>query len=106
MSSASIPGLLTVADAAQALDRSTEQVRRYLREGRLKGRRLGGQWFIDEKALSDFREALTVSSTWADRLKLASNLKPLDGVIAIGHGGGSNIAEGKDAYRRSAWWRR
>jgi hypothetical protein len=27
-------------------------------------------------------------------------------VIGIGHGGGSNIAQGKDAYRRSFWWRR
>jgi excisionase family DNA binding protein len=106
MSSASIPGLLTVADAAAALDRSTEQVRRYLREGRLKGRRLGGQWFIDEKALNDFRQALHETSNWADRLKPASSLKPLDTVIGVGHGGGSNIAEGKDAYRRSAWWRR
>ena len=58
MTSVSIPGLLTVADAAQQLDRSTEQVRRYLREGRLRGRRLGGQWFIEESALTSFLEAL------------------------------------------------
>jgi Helix-turn-helix domain len=106
MASVSIPGLLTVADAAHALDRSTEQVRRYLREGRLKGRRLGGQWFIDEKALTDFRQSLTESTTWMDRVKPAAALHALDGVVGIGHGGGSNIAEGKDAYRRSAWWRR
>ena len=46
--------LLTVADAAVFLDRSTEQVRRYLREGRLDGRRIGGQWFIDRQALRAF----------------------------------------------------
>ena len=40
-------GLITVADTAKLLGRSTEQVRRYLREGELPGRRLGGQWFID-----------------------------------------------------------
>ncbi|HQY29887.1 MAG TPA: helix-turn-helix domain-containing protein [Thermomicrobiales bacterium] len=106
MSSVNIPGLLTVADAAQVLDRSTEQVRRYLREGRLKGRRLGGQWFIDDKALDAFRQEMTEANVWTDRLKPASAIGALDAVVGIGHGGGSNIAEGKDAYRRSAWWRR
>lgn len=106
MTAPAIPGLLTVADAAAALDRSTEQVRRYLREGRLRGRRLGGQWFIEEAALTTFREALNDQSSYLDKLKPAAQSQPLDGVIAIGHGGGSNIAEGKDAYRRSSWWRR
>jgi excisionase family DNA binding protein len=106
MTAVNIPGLLTVADAAQQLERSTEQVRRYLREGRLSGRRLGGQWFIEEKALASFRQSLTESSSWLDRVKPASTIRALDDVVGIGHGGGSNIAEGKDAYRRSAWWRR
>ena len=106
MSSVNIPGLLTVADAANELDRSTEQVRRYLREGRLRGRRFGGQWFIEESALAAFREALNDQSTYLDKLRPAEQIKPLDAVIAIGHGGGSNIAEGKDSYRRSSWWRR
>jgi hypothetical protein len=87
------------------LDRSTEQVRRYLREGRLRGRRLGGQWFIEESALTSFREALNDQSSWLDKIRPASAVNPLDTVIAIGHGGG-NIADGKDAYRRSSWWRR
>jgi excisionase family DNA binding protein len=106
MSSVNIPGLLTVADAANELDRSTEQVRRYLREGRLRGRRFGGQWFIEESALATFREALNDQSTYLDKLRPAEQIKPLDAVIGIGHGGGSNIAEGKDSYRRSSWWRR
>jgi hypothetical protein len=39
------------------LGRSTEQVRRYLREGKLPGRRIGGQWFIREPvALYQARE--------------------------------------------------
>src|SRR5713226_5615013 len=46
---------LTVADAARRLDRSIEQVRRYLREGRLAGRRIGQQWFIEETALASWR---------------------------------------------------
>lgn len=44
-------GLLTVAETAKRLNRSTEQVRRYLREGKLKGQRIGSQWFIEEAAL-------------------------------------------------------
>jgi excisionase family DNA binding protein len=41
--------MITVHEAARRLNRSTEQVRRYLREGKLRGRRIGGQWFIDEQ---------------------------------------------------------
>ncbi len=43
--------MLTVSEAARRLGRSIEQVRRYLREGKLPGRRIGQQWFIDESAL-------------------------------------------------------
>ena len=44
-------GFITVPEAAQRLSRSTEQVRRYLREGKLAGRRIGNQWFIRESAV-------------------------------------------------------
>jgi len=106
MTAVSIPGLLTVVDAARELGRSTEQVRRYLREGRLNGRRLGGQWFIEEAALTAFREALSDQSGYLDSIRPAGQIRALDAVIGIGHGGGNNIGEGKDAYRRSSWWRR
>ena len=46
-----LAGHITVNEAARRMGRSTEQVRRYLREGRLPGRRIGGQWFIRETAL-------------------------------------------------------
>src|SRR3972149_5792566 len=45
-------GMITVAEAARHLGRSIEQVRRYLREGKLQGQRIGNQWFIPEEALS------------------------------------------------------
>jgi excisionase family DNA binding protein len=48
----STDGLLTVHEAAKRLNRSTEQVRRYLREGKLKGQRIGNQWFVEESTLS------------------------------------------------------
>lgn len=44
-------GLLTVAEVAERLGRSIEQVRRYLREGKLAGRRIGQQWFVEASAL-------------------------------------------------------
>jgi len=43
--------MITVAEAARRLGRSIEQVRRYLREGKLKGQRIGQQWFIEEASL-------------------------------------------------------
>lgn len=94
--------LLSVADAARRLNRSTEQVRRYLREGRLKGQRLGGQWFIDRTVLDAFADAVTTPKTFVDRLTPASDLKPFDDVIAIGDGPGANIGQGKPAYRAAA----
>lgn len=100
--------LVSVADAAKRLERSTEQVRRYLREGRLQGRRVGGQWFIDGNALILFRNVLREQQHFLDRVKPADegSHDPLGAVIGIGRGGGSNVSEGKDAYRRAFWWRR
>jgi excisionase family DNA binding protein len=46
-------GMITVAEAAKRLDRSIEQVRRYLREGKLKGQRVGNQWFVDKASLKE-----------------------------------------------------
>ncbi len=98
--------LVTVAEAARRLERSTEQVRRYLREERLSGRRIGGQWFIDGVALETFSQVLREERGFLDKVKPATEVDPLATVIGIGRGGGSNIAEGKDAYRRAFWWRR
>jgi excisionase family DNA binding protein len=47
----SLDGMITVAEAAKRLGRSLEQIRRYLREGKLKGQRIGGQWFVEEASL-------------------------------------------------------
>ena len=47
----SLEGMITVAEAARRLNRSIEQVRRYLREGKLKGQRIGNQWFVEESGL-------------------------------------------------------
>jgi hypothetical protein len=47
----SLDGMITVAEAGRRLNRSLEQIRRYLREGKLKGQRIGGQWFVEEASL-------------------------------------------------------
>jgi len=44
-------GMITVAEAAKRMDRSIEQVRRKLREGKLKGQRIGNQWFVEEESV-------------------------------------------------------
>ncbi len=93
--------LYSVADAAKQLERSTEQVRRYLREGRLAGRRMGGQWFIDRNALETFQKAAQIRNDFISKLRPAYELRALDNVIGIGEGPGSNISEGKSAYRRA-----
>jgi len=98
--------LLSVGDAAKRLERSTEQVRRYLREGRLKGQRIGGQWFIDRSTLDQFLTSTRTRQTFVQRLGRASAIHPLDDVIGIGHGVGSNIGEGKTAYRLDSARRR
>ncbi|MBI2918313.1 MAG: helix-turn-helix domain-containing protein [Chloroflexi bacterium] len=46
-------GMLTVAEVAHRMGRSTEQVRRYLREKKLPGERIGHQWFVPQKALEE-----------------------------------------------------
>ena len=51
MSEDNLKGYVTVPDAARQLGRSTEQVRRYLREGKLDGHRVGGHWFVREPAV-------------------------------------------------------
>ena len=92
--------LLSVAEAGRRLERSTEQVRRYLREGRLRGRRIGGQWFIDRNAAEHFRRRLRDGSEFAHRLS-ASDSDPLGAVIALGGSGGGDVAGGLAAYLRS-----
>lgn len=98
--------LVTVADAAVHLSRSAEQVRRYLREGRLTGTRIGGQWFIHRDVLAEFGQDLREERGFLYRIPPARECAPLDKIIGIGAGGGSNLAEGMEAYRRAFRWRR
>ena len=88
---------LTVADAARLLERSTEQVRRYLREGVLRGERIGNQWFIDAADLERMQEARRRSEGLIGALE-AGDRDPLGTVIGIGRSGGNAISRGTAAY--------
>ena len=90
-------GLISVGDTAKLLGRSTEQVRRYLREGELPGRRLGGQWFIDRGDAEAFLSRRRDGSDFARRL-IVCDPDPLRDVIAIGGSGGGDIAAGRRSY--------
>lgn len=91
---------ITVAEAARLLHRSTEQVRRYLREGDLPGQRIGGQWFIARQAAEQFRRRLRDSSEFSQQIR-TSDTDPLGAVIALGGSGGGDVAGGLAAYLRS-----
>lgn len=94
--------LLTVAQAAKSLERSTEQVRRYLREQRLSGQRIGGQWFIDRNDLKRFADAAREKNAFVRHLGTAKTLQPLDGVIGSLSRHGSDISRGKREFVRRA----
>ena len=82
-------GFITVAEAARRLNRSIEQVRRYLREGKLKGARVGQQWFIEGASL-DFvyrqrpprllrvREAAVMEAPKVDKKEIEALFKRID----------------------------
>ena len=48
---------LTVRDAARKLRRNPELIRRWLREGRLRGQQFGREWLIAPSELDRFAKA-------------------------------------------------
>jgi excisionase family DNA binding protein len=89
---------LTVNETAKLLGRSTEQIRRYLREGVLPGQRIGGQWFVARAAVEVLRRRHEGAPA---RRLTASASDPLGATIAIGRSGGGNIASGRVRYLRA-----
>jgi len=68
---------LTVAETATYLGRSTEQVRRYLRDGALVGYRVGQQWFVPAAALATFRGNRVETPAMKERMEVLNELKAL-----------------------------
>jgi excisionase family DNA binding protein len=44
----------TVADLSKLLNTTPQTVRRYINEGKIKGRKVGRQWLVDEEAVKEF----------------------------------------------------
>jgi excisionase family DNA binding protein len=91
---------LTVAETAKLMGRSTEQIRRYLREGVLPGRRLGGQWFVDRLDVDALLQQRRIENDQWHWLQSAGR-DPLRAVIALGSSGGGDIAAGVTRYLQS-----
>jgi excisionase family DNA binding protein len=96
---------ISVQETASQLGRSTEQVRRYLREGKLNGTRIGGQWFIDRLALEAFQRDLHAPRSFLHDVEPASTANPLGATIALASGGRSDLSLGRTAYRETFRWR-
>ena len=75
-------------------------------EGQLQGEVIGRQWFVQRDVLEAFQNRTRERRGFLHKLEPASTLRALDDVIAMGDGPGSNLGEGKVAYRSASWWRR
>lgn len=57
------PRLYTVEDVAKMAGLTTRTIRNYLKDGRLKGRKVGAQWRFTEQNIKDFFEGQGVSDS-------------------------------------------
>lgn len=89
-----LEGMITVAEAARRLNRSTEQVRRYLREGKLRGQRIGNQWFVEERTLA----AADARSRREEQLALLERIRANREAI-LQRRGGKLLPRGADLLR-------
>lgn len=54
MSNVALGNLVSVSEAAERLGLAETLVRRYVRQGRLRGEQKGRMWLIDEESLDEF----------------------------------------------------
>jgi excisionase family DNA binding protein len=43
-----------VQEIAKLFDMTPQSIRRFLREGRIKGRKVGTRWYVTEEAIRDY----------------------------------------------------
>jgi len=43
-----------VQEIAKALDMTPQSVRKFIREGRIKGRKVGTRWYVTEEAMREY----------------------------------------------------
>lgn len=58
--------LYEVEELAEMLNVGEPTIRRYLREGRLKGKKLAKRWYVSEEALKDYFQPEEVSELQPD----------------------------------------
>ena len=51
-------GLLTTEEVAEELRTTTQTIRRYIREGKIKAKNLGGVWLVHIDDLTNFIDSL------------------------------------------------
>jgi excisionase family DNA binding protein len=73
--------VLTVPEVARRIDRHPETVRRWIREGKLRSRKVGTQHFIEEAdlALTFEDDSLPVPESWSRTF----NGEPMPDVVRI-----------------------
>jgi excisionase family DNA binding protein len=74
--------MLTVPEAARRVNRNPETIRRWIRSGRLRARKVGTQHVIDEKdldALLDDDEMLPLPPGWDRTIKG----EPMPNIVAL-----------------------
>ncbi|MCL2518923.1 MAG: helix-turn-helix domain-containing protein [Oscillospiraceae bacterium] len=61
--------LLTVEDIAKMTSMTTRTIRNYLKDGILKGRKIGGQWRFAEEDIKNFMDSGTVTKDFGNQIK-------------------------------------
>ena len=61
--------LFTVEDIAKMASMTTRTIRNYLREGKLEGRKIGGQWRFTEEDIGKFMDSGNVSKEITEKSK-------------------------------------
>lgn len=61
--------LYTLEETAEKIPVTLATIRKYLREGRLIGQKVGGKWYVDEKSIRAYYGASSVVSSDEDKPK-------------------------------------
>lgn len=61
--------LYTIEEAAEILPVCYQTIRRYIKNGRLRGQKIGGRWLINEDSINELLASSVVSSDTGDEVK-------------------------------------
>ena len=82
------PEYLNLSEAARELGKSVQQVRRFIREGKLPAQKFGLQWFVTRRAMKRFKSRGSRDPNEEDVLvrarALRENIRARVGKLAVG----------------------